>query len=162
MKNSALKWLWLSLFILLLDQIVKQVAVQYLELHQPLAILPGLNMTLLYNKGAAFSFLNQAGGWQRWFFIILALGVSIYIIFWLSRLPATNRWFACALALIMGGAIGNAWDRVVHGYVVDFIDVYYRDWHWPAFNVADSAITVGAIMIIIEVILFPAEQENQG
>ncbi|HKK16996.1 MAG TPA: signal peptidase II [Gammaproteobacteria bacterium] len=147
-----MKWLFLSLLIVLLDQASKFLASNSLELHVAVPMLPGLNMTLMHNTGAAFSFLSQAGGWQRWFFILLAAGVSIFITIWLAKLHPRQRWLACSLALILGGAIGNLLDRIMFGYVVDFIDVYYRDMHWPAFNIADSAITVGAILLIIDTI----------
>jgi len=100
--------------------------------------------------GAAFSFLSDAGGWQRWFFAIVSLIVSVVLIFWLSRLPARQYLLATALALVLGGAIGNLWDRVFLGYVVDFIDIFYQKHHWPAFNIADTSITVGAILLILE------------
>lgn len=145
-----MRWLFLSLLVILLDQATKYLASFYLDLHVAVPVLPGLNMTLMHNTGAAFSFLSQAGGWQRWFFILLAVGISIFITVWLLKLPRQQRWLACSLALILGGAIGNLLDRAMLGYVVDFIDVYYRDLHWPAFNVADSAITVGAIMLVID------------
>lgn len=145
-----LKWTWLSLVIIVLDQVTKYLANTRLDWHQPLAVLPSLNLSLAYNTGAAFSFLSDASGWQRWLFIVLAVGVSIYIVFWLIHLQIHQRRLAVALALILGGAIGNVIDRVIHGYVIDFIDVYYRDWHWPAFNVADSAITIGAILLVVD------------
>jgi signal peptidase II len=156
--NKSLNWLWLTVLIVVLDQVTKALATHYLYMHAPVQLLPGLNLTLMHNTGAAFSLLSQAGGWQRWFFIVLASGVSIAIIVWIANLPATNRWMSCALALILGGAVGNLWDRIILGYVVDFIDVYYRDWHWPAFNIADSAITIGAIMLIIDAIWFNDEK----
>ena len=145
-----LKWTWLSLVIIVLDQVTKYLANTRLDWHQPLAVLPSLNLSLAYNTGAAFSFLSDASGWQRWLFIVLAIGVSIYIVFWLVQLQIHQRRLAVALALILGGAIGNVIDRVIHGYVIDFIDVYYRDWHWPTFNVADSAITIGAILLVVD------------
>src|SRR3990172_1288419 len=144
------KWLWLSVLVIVLDQLTKYWASQALQLHEPIAVLPFFNFTLMHNTGAAFSFLNQAGGWQRWFFITIALIVSTVIVLWIRRLPVTERWMALALSLIAGGALGNVWDRIQHGYVVDFIDLYYQNWHWPAFNVADSAITVGAVMLVLE------------
>jgi signal peptidase II len=152
--NKTLNWLWLSVLVVILDQITKAVASHYLAMHAPVQLIPGLNFTLMHNTGAAFSILSQAGGWQRWFFIVLAGTISIAIIVWLANLPARNRWTASALAMILGGATGNLWDRIVLGYVVDYIDVFYRDWHWPAFNIADSAITIGAIMLIIDAIWF--------
>lgn len=153
-----LKWLWLSALVVVLDQIAKYFATQLLQLHVPLAILPDFNLTLTHNTGAAFSLLSHASGWQRWFFILLAVTVSIAIIIWMKNLSRNRRWMACCLALILGGALGNLCDRVLWGYVIDFIDVYYRELHWPAFNVADSAITIGAIMLIIDSFWFSEEK----
>ncbi len=159
-EHSSTRWLWLSGVLVLLDQATKLVASNNLDMHTPVPVFPGLNMTLVHNTGAAFSFLSQAGGWQRWFFIILALLVSGVIVVWLKNLSSSKHWVACALALILGGAIGNLLDRAVLGYVVDFVDVYYAQWHFPAFNLADSAITVGAIMLIIDTLR--AEDEPAG
>ncbi len=120
-----------------------------LDLHQPVPVIPFLNLTLTHNTGAAFSFLSDAGGWQRWFFAGLTIVVSIIIVVWLTRLKPGQRWLPVSLSLVLGGALGNLWDRLVIGAVVDFIDVYYRTWHWPAFNLADSAICVGAVMLVV-------------
>ncbi len=149
-----LRWLWLSLAVLALDQLTKQLAEHYLELHHPVPVVPGFNLMLAYNTGAAFSFLHDAGGWQRWFFTLLSLAVSAGIVWWLYRLERTESWMAVALALILGGALGNVLDRIVLGHVVDFIQIYYRQWAYPAFNIADSAITVGAIMLIVDSLFF--------
>ena len=146
----AAGWLWLSLMVLALDQVTKYLASSQLALHQPIEILPMLNLTLMHNYGAAFSFLSDHSGWQRWFFTVIALVVSVVIVFWMRRLASTDRLTAAGLSLILGGALGNVWDRIQLGYVVDFIDVYYESWHWPAFNIADSAITVGAVLLIID------------
>ena len=154
MRDSSIKWAWLSLVVLLLDQGVKYLASNYLNYHEPMAVCPGLNLTLVHNTGAAFSFLRDAGGWQRWFFMFLSGSVSIALLIWLYRLPPRHRWLGCSLALVLGGAAGNLWDRITLGYVVDFIDVYYSQWHWPAFNVADSAISIGAVMLIIDALWF--------
>lgn len=154
MKDSCIKWVWLSIFIVLLDQSVKYLATNNLNYHEPVTVFTGLDLTLVHNTGAAFSFLRDAGGWQRWFFMFLSGSVSIFLIFWLYRLPPRHRWLACSLALVLGGAMGNLWDRITLGYVIDFIDVYYRQWHWPAFNVADSAISTGAVMLIIDALWF--------
>ncbi len=156
---SALPWLWLSLLVIALDQASKIWISQSLELYQSIAVFPSFNLTLLHNPGAAFSFLATAGGWQRWFFSSLAVVISIAIIVWLRRLSAEQKWLAAALALILGGAVGNVVDRLLYGYVIDFLDIYYQGWHWPAFNLADSAITVGAIMLIVDVIREPARQD---
>lgn len=149
-QRSALGWLWVSALVVVLDRLTKVAASAVLELHRPVAVFPGLNLTLTYNTGAAFSLLSDAGGWQRWFFVVLALAASAVILFWLRMLPARNRWLGGALALVLGGALGNLWDRLAHGYVIDFIDAYYRDWHWPAFNLADAAISVGAILLVLD------------
>ncbi|MAS82293.1 MAG: signal peptidase II [Legionellales bacterium] len=155
------KWLTLSLVIILLDQVTKYFASHVLSMYQPIPIVPGFNLTLMHNTGAAFSFLSQAGGWQRWFFIGIASVVSIVIIVWMNGLPKNKYWLLTALALILGGAIGNVCDRIILGYVIDFIEVYYGDMFWPAFNIADSAITIGAIMLIIDsLFLKEAEIEN--
>jgi signal peptidase II len=145
-----LKWLWLSLLVILLDQGTKYLAVNELQLYEPVAVLPFFNFTLAYNSGAAFSFLADAGGWQRWFFVALALAISAGLVVWLYRLQANVWGEAVAIALILGGALGNVIDRLWHGHVIDFIDVYYQSWHWPAFNVADSAITVGAVLLVLQ------------
>ena len=145
----SLRWLWLAVAVVLVDQGSKLLAESLLIPHEPVAVLPSLNLYLTYNTGAAFSFLRDAGGWQRWLFAGLSIGVSVFIVLWLRRIPGYEKWLPCALALVLGGAIGNLVDRLwrAGGGVVDFIDVYYGTWHWPAFNAADSAITVGAIML---------------
>ena len=145
-----LKWIWLAIVVVILDQITKYVASTSLEMYQPIAVMPMFNWTLMHNTGAAFSFLADAGGWQRWFFAIIAVVVSVVIVLWIKRLEQHERWQAIALALILGGAIGNVIDRILLGYVVDFIQVYYQQWFWPAFNIADSAIFIGVGMIIID------------
>jgi signal peptidase II len=144
-----MKWFWLSGVIVVLDQVSKQVAVNELGLHQPVQIAPLINFTLTYNSGAAFSFLSNAGGWQRWLFVGLSSAVSIGLVVWLVRTPVEKRWLPTSLALILGGALGNLWDRIAIGRVIDFVDVYYGSWHWPAFNVADSAICIGAVLLLI-------------
>ncbi len=144
-----IKWLWISLVVVVLDQFTKWLASSNLEMFSPVAVAPLFNLTLMHNAGAAFSFLSDAGGWQRWFFTVLALGVSVLIVFWLRRLPSTEKTTAISLTLILGGALGNVIDRVRFGYVVDFLDVYVGTAHWPAFNVADSAITVGAVILVL-------------
>jgi len=145
-----LKWLWLSALVIVFDQVTKYMVTDSLQLFQSIPIMPSLNLVLVHNSGAAFSFLSDAGGWQRWFFAVIAMVVSVVIVVWLKRLKSSERRLAVALSLVLGGAVGNVWDRIVHGYVIDFIDVYYGGWHWPAFNVADSAICVGAALLIID------------
>lgn len=150
MQLGALKWLWVTVLVVIVDLLSKALASQYLSLYQPVPVFPGFNITLMHNSGAAFSFLSDAGGWQRWFFTVIALLVSVGIIVWLKRLSSTQVCLAIALALILGGALGNVWDRMTLGYVVDFIQVYYDRWAWPAFNIADSAISVGAVLLVID------------
>ena len=144
------RWLILSVVVLLLDQLTKFLASHFLVYGDPLAIMPSFNLTLLHNTGAAFSFLSDAGGWQRWFFSILALVVSIGLVIWMRKLRDHETWLAVALALILGGAVGNLVDRLLFGYVVDFIQVYYYRWYFPAFNVADSAISIGVAVLLLD------------
>ncbi len=145
-----LRWLWLSALVIALDQGTKVLATHGLTLFQPVEVLPFFDLTLMHNTGAAFSMLSSAGGWQRWFFTALALGVSVAIVFWLKSMAREERWQASALALIMGGALGNVIDRLRLGYVIDFLDFHAGTAHWPAFNIADSAITVGAAIFLIQ------------
>ncbi|MDS4020685.1 MAG: signal peptidase II [Candidatus Competibacter sp.] len=144
------QWWWLSALVVVLDQVTKYLAETLLVMHQPVSVLPSFNLMLTYNTGAAFSFLAGAGGWQRWFFLGLGSLVSIGLIVWLRRLEPGDKWLAAALALILGGAVGNLIDRAWLGQVIDFIQLYYDRWYWPAFNIADSAITVGAALLIVE------------
>ncbi len=148
-QTNALSWLLLSVLIIVADQVSKWVVLQHFQLHDSLPVIAGLlNWTLAYNEGAAFSFLSDAGGWQRWFFTALAVIVSAILVVWLKRTNRADWRTAMPLALIIGGAIGNVIDRIRLGHVVDFIDVHYGTWSWPAFNSADSAISVGAVMLI--------------
>ncbi|MBM4226967.1 MAG: lipoprotein signal peptidase [Gammaproteobacteria bacterium] len=130
--------------LVLVDQATKIAAVKWLTYQQALPVLPGFNLTLMHNPGAAFSFLADAGGWQRWFFAALALAVSIWLVFLIRASAPSGRLYRLGLTLILGGAVGNLIDRLRLGYVIDFVELYYRAWSWPAFNVADSAITIGA------------------
>lgn len=140
---------WIAVLVCALDQGSKVLAVQHL-VHSQVALAPFLNLSLAFNTGAAFSFLSDAGGWQNLFFVVVALVVSVVILFMVRRLGASDTQVAVALMLVLGGATGNVIDRVRLGYVVDFIDVYYRSWHWPTFNLADSAITIGAILLALD------------
>ncbi len=153
-----MKWLWLSVLTVVLDQLTKYIAEAELLLHQPVAIFPGFNFTLMYNKGAAFSFLSEAGGWQRIFFVTLSTVISIFLFFWLKQIcndekQKGNQLLQSAITLILGGAIGNLIDRAKTGEVVDFIQVYYSSYYFPAFNIADSAITLGAGLLILDMLL---------
>jgi signal peptidase II len=149
-NKMAFAWLLMSVVIVILDLWTKGLATESLTLYRPVELTSWLNMTLAHNYGAAFSFLSDAGGWQRWLFTGLAAVVTLVLIVWLLRLPTNEKVTAAALGLIIGGAVGNLIDRINNGYVVDFIDVYYRNWHWPAFNLADSAITGGVILLLVD------------
>lgn len=155
-----LRWLWLSGAVIVSDQLTKLAAEHWLTLYAPHPVLPFLNFSLAYNKGAAFSLLAGAGGWQRWFFAALAAGVSLVIVYWLRRLEPGERWTAAGLSLVLGGAVGNLIDRLWHGHVIDFIDLYYGPYHWPAFNLADSAITIGAAILIVHGLFFQPGPRN--
>jgi signal peptidase II len=145
-----LKWYGLSAVVLLLDQGSKLLADARLVFHEPVGLLPFFNLRLAYNTGAAFSFLGNAGGWQRWFFAGISVLVISVLVVWMRRLKPEQWQLSVAFALIIGGALGNLIDRLVYGHVIDFIDVYYKTWHWPTFNVADSAITVGAGLLLLD------------
>lgn len=143
-------WLWLTMLVLVVDQWTKYLIVNNLDEFEEIVLLPVLDFMRLHNTGAAFSFLSDAGGWQRWFFVALGIGVSIAILIWLRRLPPKGQHlWAAGLTLVLGGALGNVVDRVMLGYVVDFVRVHWGDAYFPAFNVADSAITIGAGLLII-------------
>ena len=141
-------WLGLALAVLALDQITKYWAHSRLMLHESIEVLPVFSITLAYNTGAAFSFLADAGGWQRWFLTLLAVGVSAVVVFWMAQARKAERGWLLCLSLILGGALGNALDRALHGFVVDFLDLHYAGWHWPTFNVADMAIVLGAVLFV--------------
>ena len=147
MSISFLRSLAIATIILLLDQLSKWSALSNLQLGVPEPVLPFMNWLLLLNPGAAFSFLAQGSGWQRWFFTIVGLVACVYIV-WLLRKSQNDKILCVALSLILGGALGNVLDRIMYGAVVDFIDLHYANWHWPAFNIADSAICIGAALII--------------
>lgn len=147
-----LYWLALTALVILLDQLTKLWAQTSLTLYNPHELLGVFNLTLAYNHGAAFSFLAGAGGWQRWFLAALAGVASVVMLIWLYRLKAHERLQAPALALILGGALGNLIDRLQHGFVIDFLDFHWQASHFPAFNLADSAITLGAILIVVDML----------
>ena len=145
-----LKYLFITILVIVFDQASKWLMMSRLSLYETVAVMPYFNLTMAHNEGAAFSFLAQAGGWQRWFFIGLALIISVLLLVWLAKLKPTEKLEAISLSLILGGAIGNVIDRISYGYVVDFIDLYIGHNHWPVFNIADSAICIGAILLIAD------------
>lgn len=151
-RFGRLGLLWITVLVLVLDQVSKAYFEGTLSLYQQIVVIPDLfSWTLAYNTGAAFSFLADSSGWQRWLFALIAIVVSAVLVIWLKRLKPSDTWLAIALALVLGGALGNLYDRIVLGHVIDFILVHWQNrWYFPAFNLADSAITVGAIMLALD------------
>jgi signal peptidase II len=167
-----IRWLFLAFMVVLLDQASKQFAEAVLTAYQAVPVMPYFDLTLMYNEGAAFSFLSDQGGWQRWFFVVLASIVTAVLLVWLRRLDPREKWVALSLSLIIGGAVGNLIDRILFGKVIDFIDVYYLaesclpgfsllrgECHWPAFNLADSAISVGVVVMLIDAFFLASKRE---
>jgi signal peptidase II len=150
-EPNGWRWLPLTLGVIVLDQFTKLLIVKHFELYERIAVLPVLDITRLHNTGAAFSMLADASGWQRWFFTLLALGVGVGIVAWLGKLKARSQWvLCCSLSLILAGALGNLIDRVRLGHVIDFIHAHWDEHYFAAFNIADSAITIGAVLILID------------
>jgi signal peptidase II len=149
---SLLPWLGLALILLIADQFTKVLILGYYQLGDATYVTSFFNVVRVHNTGAAFSFLASASGWQRWFFTAIGIAAALFIL-WMLKSHAGQRLFSFALACILGGAVGNVIDRTLHGYVVDFLDFHYGGWHFPAFNVADSAITVGAICLVLDELL---------
>ncbi|MFZ9037713.1 MAG: signal peptidase II [Gammaproteobacteria bacterium] len=147
--HPQMKWLWISLLVVVLDQATKLIAESLLTPHQAVNLLPFFDWYLTYNTGAAFSFLANAGGWQRWLFTAIAIVISVVIVQWIRKLPPEETMTAFSLSLILGGAIGNLIDRVYLGHVIDYIQVWLGNYPWPAFNIADAAISVGAALLIL-------------
>jgi signal peptidase II len=150
--GGMLPWLGLALVLLILDQFTKILILGSYQLGDSTRVTSFFNLVRVHNEGAAFSFLAGAAGWQRWFFTAIGIGAALFIV-WMLRSHAGQRLFAFAMACILGGAIGNVIDRLVHGYVVDFLQFHYAGWYFPSFNVADSAITIGAIALILDELL---------
>jgi len=161
--STGLRWLWIAVIFFILDQVTKQMAVNYfVEQGGRYEVMPFFNFTLAYNPGAAFSFLANQGGWQVIFFSSISSIVGVGLLYWLYTLPAKNWWLSISLTFIFSGAMGNLYDRVTLGYVVDFIDWYYGDKHFPAFNIADSVIFVGAAMMLYDSFFNPQENEKDS
>jgi signal peptidase II len=161
-RTHPAAWLWLSLAVIGLDQVTKFLVTRFVELFERVEVLPVLDFTLLHNTGAAFSMLAGASGWQRPFFIALGVAVSAMLVVWIWRAPRGDKLLPVALALILGGAIGNVIDRVIYGYVVDFIHVHWGAAYFPAFNIADSAITIGAALLILDAFREKRTQAGRG
>jgi signal peptidase II len=153
-EKTALIWVWLSVIVIVLDQFTKWYVAGRFQLYEILPVGPYLDLTRLHNEGAAFGLLAEAGGWQRWFFLALAAAIALGIVAWLRTLPARGHyWLSIGLALILGGAIGNGFDRFSDGFVVDYLHFHWAEHYFPAFNVADIGITSGAIMLVIDALL---------
>ena len=150
--GSLLPWLGIALAVILVDQLTKSLVIGAFRLHDSQVVTPFFNLVRVHNTGAAFSFLAGATGWQRWFFVALGTVAAVFIV-WMLRRHGGQKLFGWALALILGGALGNVVDRLLHGHVIDFIQVHWAGWYFPSFNVADSAITVGAALLILDELL---------
>ena len=161
-SNTGLRWLWLALLMLVLDQITKIWVANTFSYREVVEVMPFFNLTYVHNPGAAFSFLADQGGWQRWFFTAIAAGVSIMLLFWLAKTPRRDTMISISFTLILSGALGNLIDRLMYGYVIDFLDFYYGSYHWPAFNIADSAIFVGAGLMIIDAFKSDKTQQDSA
>jgi len=160
LTNTAIKTLWLTILIIALDQLTKNLANTHLVFAEPYPLFPFFNFTLIYNEGAAFGFLADMGGWQKWFFTVLAIGVSGGLIYWLKTLAPKFTAEVLGINLILAGAIGNLIDRIIYGKVTDFIDFYVGTWHFATFNVADIAISIGAALLIIHEFFIKPKQSQ--
>lgn len=166
-SETGIRWLWLTAICLIADQVTKQWVISVFELYQSKEVLPFFNLTYVRNYGAAFSFLADQGGWQRWFFTVIAIVASAIFVYWLAKTPKENKLLSIAFALILSGALGNLIDRMIYGYVIDFLDVHGEVFymilgnrHFPAFNVADSMIFIGAALMLIESFVNPETKET--
>ena len=160
-RFGRLGWLWLTLLVLVIDQASKTYFDGALQMYQRIVVIPDFfSWTLAYNSGAAFSFLADSSGWQRWLFALIAVVVSTVLLVWLKRLGRNDTWLAIGLALILGGALGNLYDRIAYGHVIDFILVHWEHRLFPAFNVADSAICVGAVMLALD--MFKSKKSGES
>jgi signal peptidase II len=151
-SSAMLPWLGLALLLLIADQFTKVLILGYYRLGDATYVTSFFNVVRVHNTGAAFSFLSSASGWQRWFFTGIGIAAALFIL-WMLKSHAGQKLFSFAMACILGGAVGNVVDRALHGYVVDFLDFHYANWHFPAFNIADSAITVGAVCLVLDELL---------
>ena len=157
---GMLRWLWLSLIVIVLDQATKQWFESSFMVYEVVNVLPFFNLTLVYNEGAAFSFLSDQSGWQRWFLAAVATVVTSVLVIWLRGLQQQEKLTAISLGLIIGGAVGNLIDRLLFGHVIDFLDFYIGQYHWPAFNIADSAIFIGVAVMIYDVLFDRGDKQK--
>lgn len=160
-RSNQLRWLWLSAIMLIADQLTKYWVAHSLDLYQMIPVTRFFNLVYVHNFGAAFSFLDNQNGWQKWLFTILAVFVCLILVWCLKRMRQPQPMTACGYALVISGALGNVMDRMIHGYVIDFLDFYWKGYHWPAFNIADSCICVGAVLLIIDSFLHPARRPDE-
>jgi signal peptidase II len=162
LKKSGVRWLWLAALVFVADIGIKLLVMNNMGYgwSNRIEVLPFFNLLYVHNYGAAFSFLSDQAGWQRWLFTAMAFGVSAMLVYWMRQLPSNARWSNIAYAAIIGGALGNVFDRILHGFVVDYLDFYWGTYHWPAFNIADMAIVTGAAMIILESVFSKDEQPS--
>lgn len=160
MKSTGLRWLWLALVVLVVDLGSKQWVMSHFQLGESLPLIPFFNLTYAHNSGAAFSFLADKDGWQRWFFAVIALAITAALLVMMYRSSASQKLNNIAYAMIIGGAVGNLTDRLVHGYVIDFVDFYINDWHYPIFNIADAGICIGALLIVLEGFFVSSEKKK--
>jgi signal peptidase II len=160
-SDTGLRWLWLTLICLVIDQVTKQWVAGTFQYREILPVLPFFNITYVHNPGAAFSFLADQGGWQRWLFTAIASIASIVFLVWMAKTPKQQRLLSIAFALILSGAVGNLIDRAMYGYVIDFLDFYWGNAHFAAFNVADSVIFIGAALMIIESFINTDNDKNK-
>ncbi|AXW85997.1 signal peptidase II [Lonsdalea britannica] len=160
MKSTGLRWLWLALVVLVVDLGSKQWVMTHFQLGESLPLIPFFNLTYAHNPGAAFSFLADKDGWQRWFFAVIALAITAALLVLMYRSSASQKLNNMAYAMIIGGAVGNLTDRIVHGYVIDFVDFYINDWHYPIFNIADAGICIGALLIVLEGFFVSSEKKK--
>lgn len=160
-SETGFRFLWISIVAIVLDQWTKFAVVDAMYLGQSKQVIPFFNLTYVHNYGAAFSILYDAGGWQRYFLSAVALAVSGVILWWLYKSTKKQVLMCVAFAFILGGAVGNLIDRVLHGYVIDFLDFYMNTYHWPAFNIADSSIFIGAALLIVDMIINKDEDQDE-
>lgn len=160
-SETGLRFLWISALVVALDLWSKYEIIGNMALSESIQVLPFFNLTYVRNYGAAFSFLHDASGWQRWFFTAIAITVSAVILWWLKQSDKQQKLLPVAFCFILGGALGNVYDRLIHGFVIDFLDFYVGEWSWPAFNIADSAIFIGAALLIWDMLTSKQDEKSR-
>ncbi|AWB68541.1 lipoprotein signal peptidase [Saccharobesus litoralis] len=160
--QTGLRWIWIAIVVLVLDQVTKLAILDSFQLYERVNYTSFFNLVYVQNFGAAFSFLSDAGGWQRYFFTGIAIAAVVLLSVWMYKTPADKRLMPIGFSLILGGALGNLYDRISYGYVVDFLDFYYQNWHWPAFNVADMGIVVGAGLVLLDSFINQEDEQKSN